>query len=48
MPGASASGVLAISPISRLPTPAAMQVAMATAPTGIPASPRISGLTTTM
>ena len=48
MPGAIASGVLETSPIKRQPTPAARHVPIATAPTGMPASPMISGLTTTM
>lgn len=45
MPGASASGTLAVSPIRMLASPAARQVAAATAATGMPAAPRIAGLT---
>ncbi len=46
MPGASASGTLAKQPIRMLATPAAKQVAAATAAIGMPAAPRIAGLTT--
>ncbi len=48
MPGASASGVLAATPIRMLANPAARHVAAATAATGIPAAPRIAGLTSTI
>ena len=48
MPGASASGTLATSPIRIEAKAAAKQVAAATEATGIPAAPRIAGLTSTI
>ena len=48
MPGASANGRLASSPIAAEPIGAAMQVATKAAPWSIPAPARIGGLTTTM
>jgi hypothetical protein len=40
--------MLALAPINMLAKPAARQVAAATAATGIPAWPRIAGLTSTI
>ena len=48
MPGAKASGTLAVRPIRIEAKPAARQVAAATAATGMPAWPRIAGLTSTI
>jgi hypothetical protein len=48
MPGASASGVLATKPIRIEAKAAAKHVAAATEATGMPALPRIAGLTSTM
>ncbi len=48
MPGASASGTFATSPIRMLAKAAARQVAAATDATGMPAWPRIDGLTSTI
>ena len=48
MPGAIATGYRAIAPIRMLAKPADRHVAVITAPTGMPASARIDGLTKMM
>ena len=48
MPGASAMGKLAYSPITADPKAAARQVATSTAPASIPAPARTSGFTKMM
>ena len=48
MPGAMATGQFAHRPMIPVPTTAAITVAVKTAPKSIPASLRISGLTTMM
>ena len=48
IPGASARGMRAISPIAMVPSPATRQVANAAATGGMPAAERIAGLTAMM